>query len=567
MNGTLILRGLTLNDAGNYICVATMTRENQVETVTNVEVYQPIARGQDCLSLIKSGYTQSGVYSVNPDGKGAFLVYCDMSTDGGGWTVFQRRQDGSVDFYRGWDNYKSGFGQLTAEFWLGNDKIHRLTASRARSLRVELGDGNGAKAYAKYGKFKIGDEQVKYRLDVGSYSGTAGDSLAWHNNEAFSTKDRDNDRWDSIHCAVSFIGAWWYSGCHNSNLNGKYLGNTSKRHVKSANNSREAKTTAVLIKEIHNILSEGRIRLCKSTNASCLSGPPGPRGEKGDRGRKGKRGSRGSKGDRGIMGSQGKSGPVGPKGDAGLKGQKGETGIAGVPGAKGDRGTAGPPGKSGKQGIMGPVGPKGVPGLKGRKGDKGIAGMSGAKGERGMIGSPGKSGKQGIMGPVGPKGVPGLKGKKGDTGSAGIPGTKGEPATFSVFSNFLYCGQPRATFESTNMIKFTAFILSYHNKIQQCKEVVKFTASYLHYCFVLLIVKLLEIEAVTGLLRVAPVAMVASVGLISVLFSFSSSHISGSNCDASHCSKYQDCGREAAHRCCFIFLLVLLFETKKVQQN
>ena len=137
--------------------------------------------GQDCLSLIKSGYTRSGVYSVNPGGKGAFLVYRDMSTDGGGWTVFQRRQDGSVDFYRGWNEYKLGFGQLTAEFWLGNDKIHRLTASRARSLRLELGDWNGAKAYAKYGKFYIRDEQAKCRLEVGSYSGTAGDSLAWHN--------------------------------------------------------------------------------------------------------------------------------------------------------------------------------------------------------------------------------------------------------------------------------------------------------------------------------------------------------------------------------------------------
>ena len=45
MNGTLILKSLTLNDAGNYICVATITREHQLETVTNVEVYQPIARG------------------------------------------------------------------------------------------------------------------------------------------------------------------------------------------------------------------------------------------------------------------------------------------------------------------------------------------------------------------------------------------------------------------------------------------------------------------------------------------------------------------------------------------
>ena len=177
----------------------------------------------DCPDLLKSGHTQNGVYSVNPDGKGHFNVYCDMRTDGGGWTVFQRRQDGSEDFYRGWNDYKAGFGQLTAEFWLGNDKIHRLTASTPSSLRVELEDWNGNRAYAKYGKFNIGDEQVQYRLELGSYSGTAGDSLAYHNNMAFSTKDRDNDRWGS-NCAVSQNGAWWYDSCFYSSLNGKYLG-------------------------------------------------------------------------------------------------------------------------------------------------------------------------------------------------------------------------------------------------------------------------------------------------------------------------------------------------------
>ena len=140
--------------------------------------------------------------------------------------MFQRRQDGSVDFYRGWNDYKAGFGQLTAEFWLGNDKIHRLTGSRPSSLRVELEDWNGGKAYAKYGKFKIGNEQAQYKLEVGSYSGTAQDSLTYHNNMAFTTKDRDNDRRGS-NCAVSYTGAWWYNSCHNSNLNGKYLGDTT----------------------------------------------------------------------------------------------------------------------------------------------------------------------------------------------------------------------------------------------------------------------------------------------------------------------------------------------------
>ena len=177
-----------------------------------------------CSDLFKSGHTQSGVYSVNQDGKGSFNVYCDMRTDGGGWTVFQRRQDGSVDFYRGWNDYKSGFGQLTAEFWLGNDKIHRLTAARSNTLRVELEDWNRVRVYAKYGKFNIGDEQAKYRLEVGSYSGTAGDSLAHHNKMAFSTKDRDNDL-TSANCAVEYTGAWWYTSGHDSNLNGKYHGN------------------------------------------------------------------------------------------------------------------------------------------------------------------------------------------------------------------------------------------------------------------------------------------------------------------------------------------------------
>ena len=171
--------------------------------------------GHDCSDLLKSGHTQSGLYSVNPDGRGNFTVYCDMRTDGGGWTVFQR--------IRRWNDYKAGFGSLTAEFWLGNDKIHRLTTSRPSSLRVELEDWNGVKAFAKYGKFNISDEQAQYRLEVGSYSGTAGDSLAVHNNMAFTTKDRDNDRLGE-NCAAKYFGAWWYNHCHASNLNGQYLG-------------------------------------------------------------------------------------------------------------------------------------------------------------------------------------------------------------------------------------------------------------------------------------------------------------------------------------------------------
>ncbi|KAL9967876.1 hypothetical protein ACROYT_G026176 [Oculina patagonica] len=219
-NEALIIRDVKEEDAGNYICVATSAGVFDIEAISYVEV----RKLKDCSDLLKSGHAQSGLYSVNPDGRGDFTVYCDMRTDGGGWTVFQRRQDSSVDFYRGWNDYKAGFGQLTAEFWLGNDKIRRLTVSKPSTLRVELEDWSGGKAYAKYGRFNIGDEQAQYRLEVGSYSGTAGDSLAYHNSMAFSTKDRDNDRWSGHCAATNNKGAWWYNQCHHSNLNGQYLG-------------------------------------------------------------------------------------------------------------------------------------------------------------------------------------------------------------------------------------------------------------------------------------------------------------------------------------------------------
>nr|KAG5698527.1 hypothetical protein BaRGS_023230 [Batillaria attramentaria] len=126
-------------------------------------------------------------------------VFCDQTTAGGGWTVIQRRRDGSVDFYRNWDQYTRGFEDLNGEFWLA-----------------------GNTAYAEYKNFHISGPYNYYRLYVDGYSGDAGDSLARQNNQRFSTKDRDNDAY-SGHCAVMYQGAWWYKDCFDSNLNGRYL--------------------------------------------------------------------------------------------------------------------------------------------------------------------------------------------------------------------------------------------------------------------------------------------------------------------------------------------------------
>ena len=178
-----------------------------------------------CSCLLKLNPSlASGVYSIIGPQNKFIQVYCDMDTDGGGWTVFQRRQDGSVDFYRGWNDYKNGFGNINGEFWLGLDYIHWLLSlsKSGNELRVDLEDRQGNKAYAKYSTFSVGDESTKYVLGVSGYSGDAKDRLDYHNGMKFSTKDQDNDLYHSESCAVTRHGAWWYDHCAHSNLNGDY---------------------------------------------------------------------------------------------------------------------------------------------------------------------------------------------------------------------------------------------------------------------------------------------------------------------------------------------------------
>ena len=142
----------------------------------------------------------------------------------GGWTVFQSRMDGSVDFFRNWADYVAGFGQLKGEHWLGLEKLLCLTTRRPRTeLRVDLADYEGNYKYAQYSFFSVGNSETKYRLNVAGYNGTAGDSLIRdHNGMPFSTKDQDNDKHETANCASYWQGAWWYNKCHTSNLNGRY---------------------------------------------------------------------------------------------------------------------------------------------------------------------------------------------------------------------------------------------------------------------------------------------------------------------------------------------------------
>ncbi|OWF52329.1 Ryncolin-4 [Mizuhopecten yessoensis] len=162
----------------------------------------------------------SGVYQIAHTSGVSFKVYCDMRTDGP-WTVIQNRYDGSEYFYREWDEYKKGFGDLNGEFWIGNDIIHILTQT-ASVLRIELEAYPYKKGYAEYSTFKVTDESDGYKLTLtASTRNVSRDSMMFHSGQSFSTKDRGVD----VNCAISARGGWWYGNCHQTNLNGKYTTN------------------------------------------------------------------------------------------------------------------------------------------------------------------------------------------------------------------------------------------------------------------------------------------------------------------------------------------------------
>ncbi|XP_039254454.2 microfibril-associated glycoprotein 4-like [Styela clava] len=177
----------------------------------------------------KASDGRGGVFNIYPLGFERVETYCDLTTDGGGWLVFQRRMDGSVDFFRKYNDYVHGFGVKHGEYWLGLKLLNRLTSSREYELRIDLEDWDGNRKFAKYSSFKIGNSASGYQLTIGGYSGNAGDSMNNGNGRSFSTKDNDSDNSSSQDCATLYKGAWWYNNCHHANLNGFYfVGGTHK---------------------------------------------------------------------------------------------------------------------------------------------------------------------------------------------------------------------------------------------------------------------------------------------------------------------------------------------------
>ncbi|XP_062603931.1 microfibril-associated glycoprotein 4-like [Saccostrea cucullata] len=186
----------------------------------------------DCKDLQSDGYRNSGVYVIYPHGATTIPVpvYCDMTTLGGGWTVIQKRVNGSLSFDKDWTAYKNGFGSPEQDVWIGNDVMHQLTKETS-SLYVSITLENGTTLYEMYDRFSVSNETEKYQLFLaGPATGTLGDSMLdtgypiYYDLSGmdFSTSDRDNDVYGDHNCAASNGGGWWFNICHRAFLNGRW---------------------------------------------------------------------------------------------------------------------------------------------------------------------------------------------------------------------------------------------------------------------------------------------------------------------------------------------------------
>ncbi|KRF98427.1 uncharacterized protein Dwil_GK27614 [Drosophila willistoni] len=168
-----------------------------------------------------------GIYEITVPGLRPFPVLCNAQIAGAGYAVIASRSNAELNFYRNWKDFKNGFGDLSADFFLGLDKLHAITKSQAHELYIHLEDFNGNKRFARYDEFYIENELEFYKMSkLGAYSGDAGAAFA-HKNAQFYTFDRDNEK----SCVAKRRGAWWHNACTWSNLFGLYYGGDYRKDL------------------------------------------------------------------------------------------------------------------------------------------------------------------------------------------------------------------------------------------------------------------------------------------------------------------------------------------------
>lgn len=205
---------------------------------TNPPTLSPIlpAQATSCLDYFQEGYASDGVYSIKVGTKWR-NVYCDMVR--GGWTVFQKRIDGSVDFNQYWNQYVDGFGNPETDYWLGLGALHEMTFGGVEMRMIGF-DYSGVEMEIRQDGFSVGDAASKFKLTSGYYTelrNSDSDVFEVINGIMFSARDSDNDSTNATHCAYMVGTGWWFDSCFPSLLPNGIFEDTTSSGIRWKNTS------------------------------------------------------------------------------------------------------------------------------------------------------------------------------------------------------------------------------------------------------------------------------------------------------------------------------------------
>uniref|UniRef100_A0A6B0V7P0 Putative ixoderin b5 n=1 Tax=Ixodes ricinus TaxID=34613 RepID=A0A6B0V7P0_IXORI len=188
---------------------------------------KPGNRTISCSQIQMKKRSKTGDYEIYPRND-PVKVRCDMESEGGGWTVIQRRSKYEVNnnyFEIDREHYERGFKTKGGASWIGLDNLHALTSfpNNQQALRIELTRiGERKPTVLLYHKFHVGSKKEDYKLTIHEYEGPEGyDALSYHNREKFTIKKSMTEKPDGDRCSPRLSGGWWFKTCNEANLNGR----------------------------------------------------------------------------------------------------------------------------------------------------------------------------------------------------------------------------------------------------------------------------------------------------------------------------------------------------------
>ncbi len=186
-----------------------------------------ICDNRSCKTIFDSGVTKDGIYIIDPDGVGGeepFNIYCDMTTNGGVWSViavsYVASDEDYFPFNKNWDTVENigvgNIGDIKSNYFISMKKYLALANQESKVDYVW---------YAKSGKpedpWEKTLEYKNHYLEESTYRWQgeevwALDAFTYYPGQKLTTNDSDNDMHETTNCANSYKSFGWYKKCHSA---------------------------------------------------------------------------------------------------------------------------------------------------------------------------------------------------------------------------------------------------------------------------------------------------------------------------------------------------------------